>query len=54
MPNNDFDLIVTGAGIVGMSTALCAQKDGLKTAICDPALPGSGSTYGSALSLIHI
>lgn len=51
MPNNDFDLIVTGAGIVGMSTALCAQKDGLKTVICDPALPGSGTTYGSACTI---
>ena len=51
MPNNDFDLIVTGAGIVGMSTALYAQKDGLKTAICDPALPGSGTTYGSACTI---
>lgn len=47
----DFDLIVAGAGIVGMSTALWAQKEGLKTAICDPNPPGSGTTYGSACTI---
>lgn len=26
MAHNDFDIIVVGAGIVGMSTALWAQK----------------------------
>lgn len=51
MPDNDFDLIVVGAGIVGMSTALWAQKEGLKTLICDPAPPGSGTTYGSACTI---
>jgi glycine/D-amino acid oxidase-like deaminating enzyme len=51
MSNNDFDLIVVGAGIVGMSTALWAQKEGLKTLICDPAPPGSGTTYGSACTI---
>lgn len=51
MPNTDFDLIVIGAGIVGMSTALWAQKEGLKTLICDPAPPGSGTTYGSACTI---
>ena len=48
---NDFDLIVVGAGIVGMSTALWAQKEGLKTLICDPNPPGSGTTYGSACTI---
>lgn len=51
MPNGDFDLIVIGAGIVGMSAALWAQKDGLKTLICDPAKPGSGTTCGSACTI---
>lgn len=51
MPTTDFDLIVAGAGIVGMSTALWAQKEGLKTLICDPAPPGSGTTYGSACTI---
>ena len=49
--HNDFDLIVVGAGIVGMSTALWAQKEGLKTLICDPNPPGSGTTYGSACTI---
>ncbi len=51
MPDNDFDLIVVGAGIVGMSTALWAQKEGLKTLLCDPNPPGSGTTYGSACTI---
>ncbi len=48
---NDFDLIVAGAGMVGMSTALWAQKEGLKTLICDPNPPGSGTTSGSACTI---
>jgi D-amino-acid dehydrogenase len=51
MSNNDYDLIVVGAGIVGMSTALWAQKEGLKTLICDPNPVGSGTTYGSACTI---
>ena len=47
----DYDLIVAGAGIVGMSAALYAQKSGLSTLICDPNLPGSGTTYGSACTI---
>jgi len=50
-PQNDFDLIVVGAGIVGMSAALYAQRDGLKTLICDPNPPGTGTTYGSACTI---
>lgn len=48
---NDFDLIVAGAGMVGMSTALWAQKEGLNTLLCDPNPPGSGTTYGSACTI---
>ena len=48
---NDYDLIVVGAGIVGMSTALWAQKEGLNVLICDPNPPGSGTTYGSACTI---
>lgn len=51
MPDNDYDLIVVGAGIVGMSTALWAQMEGLKTLICDPNPVGSGTTYGSACTI---
>ncbi|WP_435140084.1 NAD(P)/FAD-dependent oxidoreductase [Pseudopelagicola sp. nBUS_19] len=48
---NDYDLIVIGAGIVGMATALWAQKEGLNVLICDPNQPGSGTTYGSACTI---
>ncbi|SLN65472.1 NAD(P)/FAD-dependent oxidoreductase [Roseisalinus antarcticus] len=51
MTHQDFDLVVIGAGIVGMSSALWAQKQGLRVAICDPNPPGSGTTYGSACTL---
>lgn len=37
--------------MVGMSTALWAQKEGLNTLICDPNPPGSGTTYGSACTI---
>jgi glycine/D-amino acid oxidase-like deaminating enzyme len=50
-PQSDFDLIVVGAGMVGMSTALYAQKEGLKTLLCDPNPPGSGTTSGSACTI---
>lgn len=49
--SNDFDLIVVGAGMVGMSAALWAQKEGIKTLVCDPNPPGSGTTYGSACTI---
>ncbi len=49
--SNDFDLVVIGAGMVGMSTALWAQKEGVKTLVCDPNPPGSGTTYGSACTV---
>ena len=48
---NDFDLVVVGAGIVGVSSALWAQERGLKTLLCDPNLPGSGASYGNACTL---
>ncbi len=51
MAGADFDLIVAGAGIVGMSTALYAQKEGLRVALCDPNPPGSGTTAGSACTI---
>jgi len=48
---NDCDLIVVGAGMVGMSTALWAQKEGLNTLLCDAKQPGSGTTCGSACTI---
>lgn len=48
---NDFDVAIAGAGVVGMSTALWAQKSGLRVAVCDPGEPGGGATYGSACTI---
>lgn len=47
----DFDLVVAGAGIVGTSTALWAQKQGLRVALVDPNPPGSGTVSGSACTI---
>lgn len=51
MPLEKYDVVVAGAGMVGMSTALWAQMSGLKVAICDPEAPGSGVTYGAACTI---
>ena len=48
---HDFDLVVVGAGIVGVSSALWAQKRGLKVLLCDPNPPGSGTSFGNACTL---
>lgn len=48
---NDYDLVVAGAGIVGVSTALWAQKEGLSVLLCDARSPGSGTTSGSACTI---
>ncbi len=48
---HDFDLVVVGAGIVGVSSALWAQKRGLKVLLCDPNAPGSGTSFGNACTL---
>lgn len=47
----DYDVIVAGAGIVGSSAALWAQKRGLRVLLCDPRPPGSGASYGNACTL---
>jgi len=48
---NQYDVAIAGAGIVGMSTALWAQRRGLKAVICDANSPGSGTTFGSACTM---
>lgn len=50
-PTAEFDLIIAGAGMVGMSTALWAQMQGLRVALCDPAAAGSGASYGNAATI---
>lgn len=48
---NQYDVAIAGAGIVGMSTALWAQREGLRVAICDANPAGSGATYGPACTM---
>jgi D-amino-acid dehydrogenase len=48
---NKYDVAIAGAGIVGMSTALWAQRRGLKAVICDPNPAGSGTTFGPACTM---
>ncbi|MGG7643784.1 NAD(P)/FAD-dependent oxidoreductase [Rhodovulum sp. YNF3179] len=47
----EIDLVVAGAGIVGMATALWAAKRGQRVLLCDPAPPGAGASYGNACTL---
>jgi len=42
------DLIVLGAGIVGVSTALQAQRRGLRVALVDRRGPGEETSYGNS------
>lgn len=44
----DFDVIVLGAGIVGVSAALHLQDRGRKVALVDRAAPGEGTSFGNA------
>lgn len=45
------DVVVIGAGIVGVVTALSLQKEGHRVAIMDPDPPGQGASFGNAGSL---
>jgi len=48
MSDGRSDVIVVGAGIVGLSCALFLQEDGLAVTLVDPAEPGSGTSSGNA------
>lgn len=39
---------ILGAGIVGLSTALCLQKAGYKVTLIDKESPGMGASFGNA------
>ncbi len=41
------EVVVVGAGIVGVSTALWLQRDGHKVTLVDRAGPGEGASYGN-------
>ena len=42
------NIIVIGAGIVGISTAIWLQRDGHTVTVIDKEGPGSGASYGNA------
>src|SRR5690606_28785857 len=46
------DVVVIGAGIVGLCAALALQKDGLKVTLLDRNEPGLGCSFGNA-GLLH-
>ena len=46
MPNNP--IIVIGAGMVGVSTAIWLQRFGNEVILLDKGLPGSGASFGNA------
>ena len=41
-------VVVIGAGIVGISTALWLQRAGVEVSVIDRGLPGSGTSHGNA------
>lgn len=48
---NQYDVAIAGSGMVGMSTALWAQRRGLRAVICDANAAGTGTTYGPACAI---
>ncbi|GHC38972.1 NAD(P)/FAD-dependent oxidoreductase [Aidingimonas halophila] len=44
----DADIVVIGAGIVGVSTALALSRQGLDVLVLDRQSPGMGASYGNA------
>ena len=48
MSTTNKHILVIGAGIVGLSTALFLQDDGHEVTLVDPAKPGSGTSSGNA------
>ena len=47
-PTRDVDVIVVGAGIIGMASGLYLQQEGLSVAIVDPEAPGEKCSYGNS------
>jgi D-amino-acid dehydrogenase len=46
--NNNTDVVVLGAGIVGVSAAFAARRRGLSVTLVDRREPGSETSYGNA------
>jgi glycine oxidase len=47
-PDNSFDAVVVGAGVIGLSCAWRAAQRGLRVAVVDREAPGSGATRVAA------
>ena len=48
MKNKNKSIVVVGAGIVGVSTALWLQKQGEEVILIDSSQPGTGASFGNA------
>ncbi|MEH2505654.1 D-amino-acid dehydrogenase [Bradyrhizobium sp. AZCC 1578] len=48
MPEDKADVVVLGAGIVGVSTAFAARQRGMPVVLVDRREPGSETSYGNA------
>lgn len=51
MTGDGKSVIVVGAGIVGVATALCLQMDGHRVTVLDPKAPGTATSFGNAGSI---
>src|SRR5436190_23785932 len=48
VPPSDQSIIVIGAGVVGLSTALYLQRAGRSVMVIDSSTPASGASFGNA------
>src|SRR6476469_10976212 len=48
MPEETVDVVVLGAGIVGVATAYAARARGMSVVLVDRREPGSETSYGNA------
>jgi glycine/D-amino acid oxidase-like deaminating enzyme len=42
------EILIIGAGIIGLTTGLRLAREGMQVTLVDPAQPGSGASYGNA------
>jgi len=42
------EILIVGAGIIGLTTGLRLAREGMQVTLVDPAQPGSGASYGNA------
>jgi glycine/D-amino acid oxidase-like deaminating enzyme len=47
-PSQGVEVIIVGAGVIGLTTALTLADEGRRVVLIDPAPPGSGASYGNA------